>query len=115
MADAMGMSSIGAAELETTGGDPLKGFLRDLMRALREINLTGLAAVVAFTLYVWGGDLIALVSSRFGLGAARESGWMQMQGPVIMLLVFLGATLLYMTGSGHYSAREIAPGARWRP
>ena len=235
MADAMGMSAIGEAELETTSGDHLKGFLRDLMRALREINLTGLAAqvayslifsmpsillvialvahdidqrtgfaltdevqllivtalppgvqpvvsnliddammraregpstlsavvailvalvaagnglgelatafdraaaiddarpawrrrfiftaeavmiamilVVAFTLYVWGGDLIALISSRFGLGAAWESGWMQLQGPVIMLLVFLGATLLYMTGSGHYSAREIAPGA----
>ena len=235
MANAMGMSSIAAAEFETADGDHLKGFLRDLMRALREINLTGLAAqvayslifsmpsillvialvahdidqrtgfaltdevrilivaalppgvqpvvsnliddammraregpstlsavvailvalvaagnglgelatafdraaaiddarpawrrrfiftaeavmialilVVAFTLYVWGGDLIALVSSRFGLGAAWESGWMRLQGPVIMLLVFLGATLLYMTGSGHYSVREIAPGA----
>ena len=235
MADAMSMSARGAADLETTSGDGLRGFLRDLMNALLEINLTGLAAqvayslifsmpsillifalvahdidqrtgfaltdevqllivgalppsvqpvvstliadavtraregpsvlsavvailiallaagnglgdlatafdraagiedvrsvwrrrfiftaeavmiamilVVAFTLYVGGGDLIALLSSRFGLGPAWESGWMQMQAPVIMLLVFLGATLLYMTGSGHYSVKEIAPGA----
>ena len=54
--------------------------------------------------------MIALLSSRFGLGPAWESSWMQMQAPVIMLLVFLGATLLYMTGSGHYAVREIAPG-----
>jgi membrane protein len=231
----MGMSSIAAAELETTRGDHRKGFLRDLMGALLEINLTGLAAqvayslifampsilllialvahdidqrtgfaltdevrlliidalppgvqpvvsnliddarmraregpstlsalvailvallaagnglgelatafdraaaindarsawrrrfiftaeavmiamilVVAFTLYVWGGDLIALISSRFNLGAAWEGGWMQMERPVIMLLVFLGTTLLYMTGSGHYSVKDIAPGA----
>ena len=33
-----------------------------------------------------------------------------MQGLVIVLLVFLGATLLYMTDSGHYSFRETAPG-----
>lgn len=231
----MGMGTIGAADLETTSGDRIKGFLRDLLRALRETNLTGLAAqvayslifampsillifalvahdidqrtgfaltdevqalivgalpsgvqpvvstliddaviraregpsilsavvailiallaagnglgqlatafdraagiddtrpawrkrliftaeavmialilVVAFTVYVWGGDLIALLSSRFGLGETWESRWMQMQGPVIMLLVFLGATLLYITGSGHYSVKEIAPGA----
>ncbi len=235
LADAMGMSARGAAELEPTSGDHLRGFLRDLMSALLDINLTGLAAqvayslifsmpsillvialvahdidqrtgfaltdevqalivgalppsvqpvvstliddaltraregpstlsavvailvallaagnglgelatafdraamiedvrsvwrrrfiftaeavmiamtlVVAFTLYVWGGDLIALLSSRTGLGAVWESSWMQLQGPVIMLLVFLGATLLYMTGSGHYAVKEVAPGA----
>ena len=235
MADATSMDAIGAAPLETTLGERLTGFLRDLMRALLQINLTGLAAqvayslifsmpsillvialvvhdidqrtgfaltdevrllivgamppgvqpvvsdliddavlraregpsalsalvailvallaagnglgelgtafdraaaiadvrplwrrrfiftaeavtiamilVVAFALYVGGGDLIALLSSRLGLGAVWESGWMQLHGPVIMLLIFLGATLLYMTGSGHYAFKEIAPGA----
>src|SRR5918998_6113102 len=234
MADAMSMSVRGAADLETTSGDGLRGFLRDLMSALLEINLTGLAAQVAyslifsmpsillvvalvansvdqrtgfalssevqvlivgalppgvqpviatliddamiraregpstlsaivailvalvaagsglgelanafdraaaiddrrsvwrkrfiftaesvliaatlllaFTLYVWGGDLVALISRRFRLGGDWQSGWLQLQGPVIVLLVFLGATLLYMTGSGHYSFRETAPG-----
>lgn len=234
MAEATGTGALGTAETETTIGDRLKGFLRDLTRALREINLTGLAAqvsyslifampsillivalvahdidqrtgfvltdevqalivgalppgvqpvvstliddailraregpstlsaivavlvalvaagsglgelarafdkaaaiddprpawrkrliftaeavliamilLVAFTLYVWGGDLVALVSSRLGLGGELENGWMRLQSPVIMLLVFLGATLLYMTGSGHYSFRETAPG-----
>lgn len=66
--------------------------------------------LVAFTLYVWGGDLVAWVSRRFRLDGDWESGWLQLQGPVILLLVFLGATLLYMTGSGHYSFRETAPG-----
>jgi membrane protein len=66
--------------------------------------------LVAFTLYVWGGDLVAWVSRRFRLGGDWEGGWLQLQGLVIVLLVFLGATLLYMTGSGHYSFRETAPG-----
>src|SRR5918998_5218576 len=50
MADAMSMSVRGAADLETTSGDGLRGFLRDLMDALLEINLTGLAAQVAYSL-----------------------------------------------------------------
>ena len=235
MADATGTGALGTVEIETTIGDRLGGFLRDLIRALREINLTGLASQVAyslifsmpsillivalvahdidlrtgfaltdevqalivaalppgvqpvvstliddailraregpsalsaivavlvalvaagsglgelatafdrtaaiddprpawrkrfiftaeavliamillvtFTLYVWGGDLVALVSGRLGLGGGWENAWVRLQSPVIMLLVFLGATLLYMTGSGHYSVRETAPGA----
>ena len=75
-----------------------------------ESVLIATTLLVTFTLYVWGGDLVAWVSRRFRLGEAWESGWLQMQGLVIVLLIFLGATLLYMTGSGHYSVRETAPG-----
>src|SRR5918997_4828830 len=42
--------AITAAELETTIGERFTGFLRDLVRALRQINLTGLAAQVAYSL-----------------------------------------------------------------
>ena len=75
-----------------------------------EAVMIAMILVVAFTVYVWGGDLVALLSARLRLGGDWESGWMQLQSLVIMLLVFLGATLLYMTGSGHYSVRETAPG-----
>jgi membrane protein len=75
-----------------------------------EAVLIATTLLLAFTLYVWGGDLVALISRRFRLGGDWQSGWLQLQGPVIVLLVFLGATLLYMTGSGHYSFRETAPG-----
>ena len=50
LADAMGMSARGAPELELTSGDHLRGFLRNLMSALLDINLTGLAAQVAYSL-----------------------------------------------------------------
>ena len=43
------IGAIAAAELETTSGERLRGFLHDLARALREINLTGLAAQVAYS------------------------------------------------------------------
>jgi membrane protein len=75
-----------------------------------ESVLIAMTLLAAFTLYVWGGDLVAWVSRRFSLGGTWENGWLQLQGPVILLLVFLGATLLYMTGSGHYAFRETAPG-----
>ena len=73
--------------------------------------LIGLVLVVAFTLYVWGGDLIALLAQRYRLGGDWERGWLTLQAPVIVLLVFVGTTLLYMTSSGRYCFRETAPGA----
>lgn len=73
--------------------------------------LIAMVLVVAFTLYVWGGDLIELVSQRLALQADWSAGWRALQGPVILGLVFVGATLLYMTSSGCYCIRETAPGA----
>ncbi|MBW3632757.1 MAG: YihY/virulence factor BrkB family protein, partial [Chloroflexi bacterium] len=106
-----GLGQLAAAFDRAAAIDDVRPFWRKRLIFTTEAVMIAMILVVAFTLYVWGGDLIALVSSRLGLGAAWESGWMRMQGPVIMLLVFLGATLLYMTGSGHYSVREITPGA----
>ena len=73
--------------------------------------LIGLVLVVAFTFYVWGGDLIAALAQRYHLAGDWERGWLALQGPVIVLLVFAGTTLLYMTSSGRYRFRETAPGA----
>ena len=73
--------------------------------------LIGLVLVVAFTFYVWGGDLITLLAQRFRPAGDWERGWLALQGPVIVLLVFFGTTLLYMTSSGRYCFRETAPGA----
>ncbi len=73
--------------------------------------LIGLVLVVAFTLYVWGGDLIALLAQRYRLSGDWEQGWLALKGVVILLLVFVGTTLLYMTSSGRYCFRETAPGA----
>ncbi len=73
--------------------------------------LIGLVLMVAFTLYVWGGDLITLLAQRLRMAGDWERGWLALQGPVIVLLVFFGTTLLYMTSSGRYCFRETAPGA----
>ena len=67
--------------------------------------------IVAFALYVWGGGLVALLSARFGQESALTGAWAALQGLVILLLVFLGTTLLYMTIGGRRSFREMAPGA----
>src|SRR3712207_1865426 len=50
MRNATRIDAIAAPDLETTHGERLRGFLRDLMRSLREINLTGLAAQVPYSL-----------------------------------------------------------------
>jgi membrane protein len=73
--------------------------------------LIAMMLVIAFTLYVWGGDLVDLLSARFGQQGDWSSGWQALQGPVILVLVFVGTTLLYMTSSGCYCFRETAPGA----
>jgi membrane protein len=67
--------------------------------------------ILAFALYVWGGDLIALVSERVGWRDAWQSGWEKLHSPMILLLVFLGTSLLYMVSSGQYAFRLAAPGA----
>ena len=67
--------------------------------------------ILAFSLYVWGGDLLALVGDRFGLHLDWRNGWGKLQLPVVLLLVFLGTSLLYMVSSGRYSFRLTAPGA----
>jgi membrane protein len=67
--------------------------------------------LVAFALYVWGGDLVILLTQRLQVPGDWVSGWHALQGPVIVVLVFLGTTLLYMTSSGRYSFRLTAVGA----
>jgi membrane protein len=71
----------------------------------------GTVLLVAFALYVWGGDLVELAVQRYHLGPEWLNGWNTLQGPVILLLVLAGTTLLYMTSSGRYCFRETAPGA----
>lgn len=73
--------------------------------------LIALMLVVAFTLYVWGGDLVALIAAQFRLATGWAEGWQALQGLVVLVLVMLGTTLLYMTSSGRYHFRETAPGA----
>jgi membrane protein len=73
--------------------------------------LIAMVLIVAFTLYVWGGGLVELISAYFGQQSSWAGAWDALQGPVILALVFLGTTLLYMTSSGRYCFRETAPGA----
>lgn len=73
--------------------------------------LIALMLVLTFALYVWGGDLVELAAMRFRLAIGWSDGWRALQGPVILVLVLLGTTLLYMTSSGQYRFRETVPGA----
>jgi len=73
--------------------------------------LIAMMLIVAFTLYVWGADLISLLTVRLRLPGDWAVGWLALQGPVIMVLVCLGTTVLYMTSIGRYCFSETAPGA----
>ena len=73
--------------------------------------LVALMLLVAFTLYVFGGDLVTWLMPRLGLDGDWRSAWMQLQAPVIVLLVLVGTTLLYMASCGCYSLRLTLPGA----
>jgi membrane protein len=105
-----GLGELAIAFDRTAAIDDRRSFWRKRFIFTAGAVLIATTLLVAFTLYVWGGDLVAWISRRFRLGGDWEHGWLQMQGLVVLLLVFLGATLLYMTGSGHYSFRETAPG-----
>lgn len=70
----------------------------------------GIVLLLAFALYIWGGDLVELTAQRFHLGSGLSEGWDALQGPVILLLGFAAATFLYMTSSDRYHIAEAAPG-----
>lgn len=70
----------------------------------------GIVLLLAFALYIWGGDLVELASQHFHLGSGLSEGWDALQGPVILLLGFAAATFLYMTSSDRYHIAEAAPG-----
>ncbi len=70
----------------------------------------GIVLLLAFALYIWGGDLVELASQRFHLGSGLVEGWDALQGPVILLLGFAAATFLYMTSSDRYHIAEAVPG-----
>ena len=70
----------------------------------------GIVLLVAFALYIWGGDLVELATQRFHLSPGFSEGWDALQGPVILLLGFAAATFLYMTSSDRYHITEAAPG-----
>jgi membrane protein len=84
-----------------------------LRRVIFTVASLLIAAILvgAFTLFIWGGDLMAALGTRFGTAETWVSGWHRLQVPVLFLLVFLGVTLLYMTGTRHYVFWHVAPGA----
>jgi membrane protein len=106
----------GLGEL-ATAFDRAAGIADDRPPWLKRVIFTASAVliatvlIVAFTLYVWGGGLVAALSAPFGQQTIWASVWKALQGLVILVLVFCGATLLYMTSSGRYVFREAAPGA----
>jgi membrane protein len=67
--------------------------------------------IVAFALYVWGGTLVAAAGGRFGAVERWVAAWDWLQLPALLVFVFFGITLLYMTGTGHYVFWHVAPGA----
>lgn len=73
--------------------------------------LIALLLLVALALYIFGSGLMTLIGTRLGLGDGLALAWEQLQAPVIVLLVFLGTTVLYMSSCGCYAARLTAPGA----
>ena len=73
--------------------------------------LIALVLIGAFALFFWGGDLVSGIGGYFGAGQAWSDIWHRLQLPVLMVIVFLGLSLLFMTGTGHYVFWHVAPGA----
>lgn len=84
---------------------------------LKRVIFTGTSVLIAivligaFALFFWGGDLVLGIGGYFGAGHAWADVWHRLQLPVLVLIVFLGVTLLFMTGTGHYVFWHVAPGA----
>jgi membrane protein len=113
---ALTVAGNGLSEL-ATAFDRAAGIVDHRSAWLRRVIFTVSAVLIAvimigaFALYNWGGDLMALATLRVGVQGDWAAGWRELQAPVITLLVFLGLTLLYMTSSGRYVFRQMAPGA----
>jgi membrane protein len=73
--------------------------------------LIALVLIGAFALFFWGGDLVLAIGENFGAGQAWADVWHRLQLPVLVLIVFLGLSLVFMTGTGHYDFWHVAPGA----
>lgn len=73
--------------------------------------LIAMILIGAFTLFIWGGDLVRAIGGRFGATETWAAAWDRLQLPALLLFVFLGILLLYMTGTGHYVFWQVAPGA----
>jgi membrane protein len=70
----------------------------------------GIVILVAFAVYIWGGDLVELATERYHLDPSFSAAWEALQGPVILVLGFAAATFLYMTSSDRYHISEAGPG-----
>ena len=53
----------------------------------------------------------AIYGGYFGAGQSWADIWHRLQLPVLVLIVFFGLSLLFMTGTGHYVLWHVAPGA----
>jgi membrane protein len=73
--------------------------------------LIALVLIGAFALFFWGGDIVLGIGGYFGAGQSWADVWHRLQLPVLVLIVFFGLTLLFMTGTGHYVFWHVAPGA----
>jgi membrane protein len=113
---ALTVAGNGLSEL-ATAFDRAAGIVDHRTAWLRRVIFTVSAVLIAvimigaFALYIWGGDLMALATLRVGAQGDWAAAWWELQAPVITLLVFLGLALLYMTSSGRYVFRQMAPGA----
>jgi membrane protein len=67
--------------------------------------------IAALTFLLWGGDLLRALGERFGVSDAQWATWDRIHFPVLLVLVFLGITLLYMAGTEQYAFWRMAPGA----
>lgn len=90
--------------------DTRSGWVRRVLFTGSALLLSGML-IGAFALLTWGADLARSLGMPISVPAVLSGAWDWLQVPVLLLLIFAGITLLFMTGTGRYDIRPVAPGA----
>ena len=106
-----GLGELSAACCTASGiEDTRSPWLRRVIFTVSSLAIA-ITLIGTFALYVWGGSLVAAAGGRFGVAQRWVAAWDWLQLPALLIIVFFGITLLYMTGTGHYVFWHVAPGA----
>jgi membrane protein len=106
-----GLGELSAACCTASGVEDTRSpWVRRVIFTVSSIAIA-IVLIASFALFVWGGALVGAAGGWFGAADEWVGVWDWLQLPALLVFVFFGITLLYMTGTGHYVFWHVAPGA----